>query len=111
MPAISPTEGRLRAETRVKNTEEPTEELNALKIANNRAAFESRYLTELQKAVRKYPLEYVFGIEQTFDVAERMMDAIYRKSFNKNSRAIQATCVALGLKHTYKAIWEFLGVR
>ena len=84
---------------------------DALKIANNRAAFESRYLAELQEAVRTYPSEYVFGIEKTFEIAERMMDAIYRKSFNKNSRAIKATCAALGLKHTYKAIWEFLGVR
>jgi hypothetical protein len=79
-----------------------------MRRVNNRAAFENRYLTELQNAITKYPEEYAYPIEKSFDVAERMMAAIYRKSFNKDSRAIKATCKALGLKHTYQAINEFL---
>lgn len=79
-----------------------------MRRANNRAAFESRYLTELQRAIERYPDEYRFPITESFNVAERMIAAIYGKSFNKDSRAIKATCKALGLKHTYQAINEFL---
>lgn len=79
-----------------------------MRRANNRAAFESRYLTELQHAIENYPQEYTYPATESFNVAERMMKAIYRGSFNKDSRAIKATCKALGLKHTYQAINEFL---
>jgi len=82
--------------------------IDNITLANNRAAFENRYLTELQKAIRKYPTEYKYKIEDSFSVAERMMNAVYRKSFNKDSRAIKATCKALGIEHTYSAINEFL---
>jgi hypothetical protein len=81
-----------------------------MRIANNRAAFEGRYLTELQNAITNFPDEYHFPIEQSFEIAERMMAAIYRKSANKDGRAIKATCKALGIKYTYAAINEFLGV-
>jgi hypothetical protein len=75
----------------------------------NRAAFKNRYLIELQNAITKYPTEYI-PIEKSFEVAERMIAAIYRKSFNKDGLAIKATCKALGIKSTYQAINEFLGV-
>jgi phosphotransacetylase len=41
-------------------------------------------------------------------LAERMTDGLLTGRSNKDSDAIKATCKALGIKHTYKAIAVFL---
>ncbi len=41
-------------------------------------------------------------------LAERITAAFIRKSANKEEKGIQRTCKALGIKHTYKAINDFL---
>lgn len=79
-----------------------------MRRATNRAAFENIYLTELQNAIKNYPEEYRFKLEESFGVAERMIAAIYKGSYNKDGRAIKATCKKLGIPYTYKAINEFL---
>ena len=41
------------------------------------------------------------------DLSEKMMPALIKGSANKDSKGIQRTCKALGIKHTYKAIDAF----
>lgn len=68
--------------------------------------FFARYEIELCRAVSEYPDEYMYGIEQVPDVIGRMRAAFIAGSYNKDSRAIKATCKAFGIKHTYTAIRE-----
>jgi hypothetical protein len=51
--------------------------------------------------------EYLWPIDELEDVALRMIAAFSRHSFNKNGKAIKATCKELNIKHTYKAIQEY----
>jgi hypothetical protein len=73
------------------------------------ALFGAVYRIELEKAVKAYPGEYVWPVEDVPVVAGRMMAAIRAGSFNKDSRAIKAAFKAFGIKHTYKALREWLG--
>ena len=50
----------------------------------------------------------VFRWNTPEDLAYKMMAAFIRGSANKDGKGIQRTCKALGIKHTYKAINEFL---
>ena len=73
-------------------------------------AFKSIYREELENAVRNFPQEYAFGLSEVNDVAHRMRLAFDRGSYNKDSRAIKATCKRLGIKHTYTAINAYLAL-
>lgn len=42
------------------------------------------------------------------DLAYKMMPALIRGSASKDGKGINRTCKALGIKHTYKAINDFL---
>jgi hypothetical protein len=70
--------------------------------------FAEVYRQELCNAKREYPLEYVWAITEVDCIANRMLNAIKTDTFNKDSRAIKATCKRLKIKHTYKAIKDFL---
>ncbi len=77
----------------------------------NAKKFFSEYEVQLAKAVEKYPEEYAWGYlkpKQVHEVAELMKAAFIRQSYNKDGRAVKAVCKALGIKHTYTAIDEFL---
>jgi hypothetical protein len=74
------------------------------KLAN----FARLYEANLRHAVLEYPTEYVYPVETVPQVAEKMLRAIRTGSYNKDSRAIKATCKELGIKHTYKSIDEYL---
>ena len=50
----------------------------------------------------------VFSKMTPEDLAEKMIPAFIRGSANKDGKGIQRTCKALGVKHTYKGIAEFL---
>lgn len=67
-----------------------------------------RYEEELRNAVREYPKEYAYDVSQVPKVAEKMRGAFFTGSFNKDSRAIRATCKYFKISHTYKAILSFL---
>lgn len=75
---------------------------------SNLVKFETLYRQQLEQAVQQYPQEYVYGLDKVPEVFIRMMDAIRRGSFNKDSRAIKAVCKILGIKHTYTAIKDYL---
>ncbi len=68
----------------------------------------AEYEKQLLLAVEKFPKEYGFGPEMVSEVAGRMRRAFCAGTFDKDGRAIKATCKALGIKHTYKAIKEFI---
>lgn len=66
------------------------------------------YYEQLAEAVANHPEEYAWNIEQLPEVFARMKAAILKGTFNKDSRAIKATCKQLYLKHTYKEIKAYL---
>jgi hypothetical protein len=72
------------------------------------ALFGAVYRVELERAVKEHPEEYGWPVENVPVVVDRMMAAIRAETFNKDSRAIRATCKAFGLKHTYKALRAWL---
>ena len=77
---------------------------------NNLEKFSSIYKKELKNAINNYPQEYMYGLEKLDDVHSRMMLAVKNKSFNKDSRAFKSVCKELGIKHTYTAINQYLGI-
>ena len=78
---------------------------------SNRVKFETTYRQQLEQAIKKYPEEYGYGVEEAGKVCVIMMDAIERGSYNKDSRAIKNTCKILGIRYTYTAIREYIGVK
>jgi hypothetical protein len=76
---------------------------------NNLDKFMEVYTRHLKLAVESHPEEYVYSMDELFVVLARMRNAFAHKSFNKDSRAIKATCKELKIKHTYRDIETFLG--
>ena len=72
-------------------------------------AFMAVYEPALRDAVIKHPDEYRWPVEDVPVVAGKMRAAIERGSANKDGPAFRAACKALGIKHTYTAIYEYLG--
>ena len=70
--------------------------------------FAQVYTEELEKAVLKYPEEYVWPVENVPTVAAKMIQAFRAGTYNKDSRAMKATCKRLNIKHTYTAINAYL---
>lgn len=83
------------------------------------------YLRRLQEAVQKYPERYPWAYQETTtvysnlgpvtgktrtveEVAENMIAAFQRGTANIDGPAWKATCKELGIKHTRKAIREWL---
>ena len=50
----------------------------------------------------------VFSKMTPEELAEKMMPTLIRGSASKDGKGINRTCKALGIKHTYKAINDFL---
>lgn len=65
------------------------------------------YETQLLKAVTEHPDEYPWPLTNVPFVAKKMREAFERGSYNKDGRAIKATCKHFGIKHTYTAIEMF----
>lgn len=68
------------------------------------------YREELEKSHRLNPNKYAWSISELDEVAKRMFGAFERGTFNKDSEAVKATCKQLKIKHTYKAIKEFISL-
>ena len=77
---------------------------------NNFDTFAKIYTKELEKAVLKFPEEYVWPVENIPVVAQMMIQAFRAGTYNKDSKAIKATCKRLNVKHTYKEINNYLKV-
>lgn len=77
--------------------------------ANKLESFLTEYRSALESAVKAHPTDYPwYPATTTQTVFDRMAAAIVRGSFNKDGHAFKATCKALGIKHTYTAIGEYL---
>ena len=75
----------------------------------NLRKFDAAYRENLHRMTQARPGEYPWlGTRAVGEVADKMVAAIRRGDFNKDGSAIKATCKELGIKHTYKAIAEFL---
>lgn len=70
--------------------------------------FMETYRAELIKARAEHPAEYSWPDSKFETVLARMRAAFERGSFLNSGRAIKATCKALGIKNTYKAIGAYL---
>lgn len=69
--------------------------------------FTKCYAAWLEYYMRVNASDYMGKYELTLN---NMKWAIVNKTFNKDSESFKATCKALGIKHTYKAIYAFLGM-
>lgn len=70
--------------------------------------FMAVYAEQLKLAVEQNPEEYGWSLDKLPDVVARMRVAISNKLFNHNSTSFRNTCNILGIKHTRKAIFEFI---
>lgn len=70
--------------------------------------FMAEYARQLEKAVRDHPEEYGFPASHVPVVVGKMREAFIRGSYNKDGRAIKATCKALGVAYTYAGINKFI---
>jgi hypothetical protein len=78
---------------------------------NNLDVFATEYTKQLTIAVNDHPEDYYWSKTATVEsVAEKMRSAFERKSYNKDGRAIKATCKALNIPYTYKGINDFIAV-
>lgn len=68
--------------------------------------FVDTYAAKLAANMLANPTEYVGTFETTL---ANMKHAILKGTFNKDSESFKQTCKALKIKHTYKAIDEFIG--
>lgn len=66
------------------------------------------YEPALTLAVTRYRHEYGFGTEHVPTVVARMRTALLSGSYHHEGRAFKATCKALGIKHTRRAIEAYL---
>ena len=66
------------------------------------------YAEKLREAIKLFPQDYSWPESELPKVLEKMRVAIERGTFNKDGHAFKATCKQLKIKHTYKAISEFI---
>lgn len=75
---------------------------------NNIEKFKLEYAKQLAAALAAYPGDYGFNPEGLPSVTARMHAAIDQGTYNHDGRAFKGTCKALGIKHTRKAIEQFI---
>jgi hypothetical protein len=71
--------------------------------------FFSIYTRHLERCVRDRPDDYRYPVEKVPEVASRMRNGVEAGRASIEGPAFRATCKELGIKQTYKAIYEFLG--
>ena len=70
--------------------------------------FMAVYEPAIREAATNFPNEYFFPASHAPIVAGKMKNALINNTFNHDGRAIKITCKKLGIKHTVKAINEYL---
>lgn len=66
------------------------------------------YESQLRKHFHERPEKYWYPENGLDLVVQKMKTAFQAGNYNKDSVPIKLTCKALGIKHTYKAINEYL---
>jgi hypothetical protein len=69
--------------------------------------FQETYAKNLKKVRLDKDSYYQWPLSELEVVTARMLEAIEKGNFNKDSLAFKWTCKELGIKHTYKAIREY----
>lgn len=70
--------------------------------------FGTIYTEELTKAVIQYPKEYTWPVANVPTVAKKMIESFKAGTYNKDGRAVKATCKRLNIKYTYKDINSYI---
>lgn len=66
------------------------------------------YGEALERVIREHADEYRYGVDEVPSIAAKMRAAFENGSYNHDGRAIAATCKALGIGKTRKAIETFI---
>jgi hypothetical protein len=74
----------------------------------NYEKFCEEYEKQLMIAVQTYPSDYFYGPEKVPETARKMAIAFKNNTYNYDSKGIKFTCKSLGIKHTRKAINEYI---
>jgi hypothetical protein len=69
--------------------------------------FVDLYTNRLEQAVTEHPEDYGFPISKAPVIAFKMLKALERNSYNKESRALKMICKEMGVAYTYSAINAF----
>jgi len=77
-------------------------------VPERMARFGEIYTDELRKARASKPSDYFWPESDLPKIAAKMLDAVERGSFLKDSPSFKATFRKLGIKHTYKACAAWL---
>jgi hypothetical protein len=83
--------------------------LPPLTVEEKREGFRGLYLDGLKHRVLLHPEQYAYDRTQVPVVVDKMMAAIERGTFNKDSPTIRNVCKTLNIPYTYKGIREYLG--
>lgn len=81
-------------------------------LTGNYAKFYNVYLPILKDCIQN-DNDYCYAKANCTDIealAHKMVIGLVSGSANKDGKAIKQACKALGIKHTYKAIREFITV-
>lgn len=76
---------------------------------SNFDTFIHEYENQLKIMVVSHPEDYGYPVTEVPMVVGKMKLAFIRKSYNKDGRAIKATCRALKIGYTYRDIDTYLG--
>lgn len=72
------------------------------------ATFMQAFRSNLAAAITENPHQYRYGLDNLDEVTRGMCNAVRLNGFDKDGRAMKATFKQLGIKHTYKALNEYL---
>ena len=78
---------------------------------SNFLIFANTYRENLKRLLAEKPESFAFPASEANIVADKMIVAFDKGTYNKDGLAIIATCKALKIKHTYKAINEYINIK
>lgn len=82
--------------------------------ANKQDVFTKQYILSLFHCFEAYTADYDYVMhdlhtyQDVMKLANRMIEGLLTGRASKDGQAIKHTCKMLGIKHTYKAIQEYL---
>ena len=66
------------------------------------------YAGQLANERKDNPQKYAWPDSEIGEVLRRTREAVLRGTFSKDSAAHKKTCAILGIKHTYRAIADYI---
>lgn len=74
----------------------------------NAQRFRAEYERILLRNVKEQPSRYVYREDRVPEIAEKAVKALSEKTADIHAQTVRETCKNLRIKHTYKAIAEYL---